>query len=144
MLAGEALSYFPACSVAVAGGLTTGIPDRRPWLTANHHGQTARAPPSSKFEFPLPKHQLITTKRIRVGSCLPTSASGGDVLMPPAPPLPFTNKRIRRGAHRSVAQREAAIREFIDTHNSDPKPFVWVKSADEIVASISRTSGTGD
>lgn len=50
----------------------------------------------------------------------------------------LTNKQIRRGVHTSVAELEAAIREFIDTHNEKPKPFVWTKSADEILASIAR------
>jgi len=50
----------------------------------------------------------------------------------------LTNKQIRRGAHRSVSELEAAIREFIDTHNDSPKPFVWTKSADAILASIAR------
>ena len=39
----------------------------------------------------------------------------------------LTNKRIRRGVFRSVKEREAAIREYIDVHNEDPKPFVWSK-----------------
>jgi transposase len=50
----------------------------------------------------------------------------------------LTNKQLRRGAHRSVAQLEAAIREFIDAHHAMPKPFVWTKTADEILASIAR------
>lgn len=50
----------------------------------------------------------------------------------------LTNKQIRRGVHRSVAELEAAIREFIDAHNENPKPFVWTKSADQILASIAR------
>jgi len=50
----------------------------------------------------------------------------------------LTNKQIRRGVHRSVPQLEAAIREFIEAHNEAPKPFVWTKSADEILASIAR------
>jgi transposase len=50
----------------------------------------------------------------------------------------ITNKRIRRGIFRSVKQLEAAIREFIDVHNEDPKPFLWTKNADEILASIAR------
>jgi hypothetical protein len=33
---------------------------------------------------------------------------------------------------------EAAIREYIDVHNEDPKPFVWTKTADQILASIAR------
>jgi transposase len=50
----------------------------------------------------------------------------------------LTNKQLRRGAHRSVAQLEAAIRAFIDAHHANPKPFVWTKTADEILASMAR------
>ena len=50
----------------------------------------------------------------------------------------LTNKRIRRGVFRSVKELEAAIREYIDAHNEDPKPFVWTKTADQILASIGR------
>src|SRR5262245_42737756 len=50
----------------------------------------------------------------------------------------ITNKRIRRGVFRSVKELEEAIREYIDVHNEDPKPFVWTRTADEILASIAR------
>jgi len=50
----------------------------------------------------------------------------------------LTNKQLLRGAFRSVPQLKAAIQEFIDAHQADPKPFVWTKSADEILASIAR------
>lgn len=50
----------------------------------------------------------------------------------------LTTKQLRRGTHRSVTQLERAIREFIDAHHADPKPFVWTKTADEILASIAR------
>ncbi len=50
----------------------------------------------------------------------------------------LTNKQLRRGAHRSVRALEAAIRNFIDAHNTTGKPFVWTKTADEILASIAR------
>jgi transposase len=50
----------------------------------------------------------------------------------------ITNKRIRRGVFRSVKELEAAIREYIDVHNETPKPFVWIRTADEILASIAR------
>ena len=50
----------------------------------------------------------------------------------------LTNKRIRRGVFRSVKELETAIREYIDVHNEDPKPFVWTKTADQILASIAR------
>jgi transposase len=50
----------------------------------------------------------------------------------------LTEKQIRRGAHRSTAQLQAAITAYIETVNADPKPFVWTKSADDILASIKR------
>ena len=50
----------------------------------------------------------------------------------------LTNKQLRRGVHRSVAQLKVAIREFIAAHHANAKPFVWTKSADEILASIAR------
>ena len=50
----------------------------------------------------------------------------------------LTMKRIRRGSFRSVPQLKAAIQEFIEAHQLNPKPFVWTKSADEILASIAR------
>jgi transposase len=50
----------------------------------------------------------------------------------------LTTKQIRRGAHRSVAELERAIQAFLDVHNEEPKPFVWTKSADDILASIAR------
>src|SRR5262245_27359351 len=50
----------------------------------------------------------------------------------------LTNQQLRRGTHRSVAQLKAAIREFIAAHHANPTPFVWTKSADEILASIAR------
>jgi transposase len=53
----------------------------------------------------------------------------------------LTTKKLRRGAHRSVRQLNADIREWIETWNDDPKPFVWTKTADEILASIARYCG---
>jgi transposase len=50
----------------------------------------------------------------------------------------LTNKKIRRGTFRSVVALERAIKEFIEVHNEQPKPFLWVKSADEILANIAR------
>ena len=50
----------------------------------------------------------------------------------------ITNKRIRRGIFRSVKELEAAIRDYIDVHNEDPNPFVWTRTADDILASIAR------
>ena len=50
----------------------------------------------------------------------------------------LTERQIRRGVHRSVADLQAAIEAFIETHNADPTPFRWTKSADDILASIER------
>jgi len=50
----------------------------------------------------------------------------------------LTSKQLRRGAHRSVRALEAAIHEFIAAHNTTGKPFIWTKTADEILASIAR------
>ena len=50
----------------------------------------------------------------------------------------ITNQRIRRGVFRSVRELETAIREYIEAHNENPKPFIWTKTADQILASIAR------
>jgi len=50
----------------------------------------------------------------------------------------LTQRRLKRGVHRSVLQLEKSIREYIAIANEDPKPFVWVKTADEILARIAR------
>jgi transposase len=50
----------------------------------------------------------------------------------------ITDKKIRRGVYRSVADLKADIAAFIDQHNAQPKPFRWTKSADQILASIER------
>jgi transposase len=50
----------------------------------------------------------------------------------------LTTKKLRRGAHRSVRQLNSDIRAWIDTWNQDPRPFVWTKTADDILDSIAR------
>ena len=50
----------------------------------------------------------------------------------------LTERQIRRGVHRSVEELEAAINAFVDQHNTNPKPFRWVKSADDILAAVER------
>ena len=45
----------------------------------------------------------------------------------------LTQKQIRRGTHRSTRQLEDAIKRFLAIHNEDPKPFIWTKTADEIL-----------
>jgi len=50
----------------------------------------------------------------------------------------LTTKKLRRGAHRSVRALNDDIRTWIDTWNDDPRPFVWTKTADQILDSIAR------
>ena len=50
----------------------------------------------------------------------------------------LTQNYIRRGTHRSTRQLEQAIRQYLEVHNTNPKPFVWSKSAEDILASIER------
>jgi hypothetical protein len=46
----------------------------------------------------------------------------------------LTNRKLRRSAHRSVTELEADVRRWINEWNADPKPFIWTKSADDILA----------
>ena len=50
----------------------------------------------------------------------------------------ITRRRIRRGVFTSVADLQKAIRSYIREHNRNPKPFVWTKPADVILAKLSR------
>jgi transposase len=50
----------------------------------------------------------------------------------------LTRKRIRRGVFRSVQELKAAINDYLDINNEAPKPFVWTKTADQILESIKR------
>jgi len=50
----------------------------------------------------------------------------------------LTERYIRRGTHRSTRQLEQAIKQYLVINNANPKPFRWVKSADDILASVER------
>jgi transposase len=50
----------------------------------------------------------------------------------------LTERQIRRGTHRSTLALEKAIRAYLDINNQDPKPFVWTKSAEDILDSVAR------
>ena len=50
----------------------------------------------------------------------------------------LTNKKLRRGAHRSVRELNTDIRAWIADWNENPRPYVWTKTADQILDSISR------
>ena len=48
----------------------------------------------------------------------------------------LTNRWLRRGTHRSTRQLVASIRTWITNWNDDPKPFIWHKTADEILDNL--------
>jgi len=48
----------------------------------------------------------------------------------------LTTKKLRRGTHTSVRQLNKDIRAWIDTWNNHPRPYVWTKSAEQILTSI--------
>lgn len=48
----------------------------------------------------------------------------------------LTNKKLRRGVHRSVQALERDIRNWIATWNDNPRPYVWTKTADQILESL--------
>jgi transposase len=50
----------------------------------------------------------------------------------------ITTERIRRGIFKSVAELEAAIHDYIQHNNANPQPFVWTKSADDIILKVNR------
>jgi transposase len=50
----------------------------------------------------------------------------------------LTEKQLRRGTHRSTRELVAAIRQYLDVTNEAPRPFVWHKTADQILASVAR------
>jgi transposase len=48
----------------------------------------------------------------------------------------LTTKKLKRGAHRSTRALNHDIKAWIETWNGDPKPYVWTKTADQILESI--------
>lgn len=50
----------------------------------------------------------------------------------------LTDDALRRGSQASTAELEGVIRDYIDASNDAPKPFIWTKSADQILASVAR------
>lgn len=59
----------------------------------------------------------------------------------------LTQRALRRGVHRSVNELEKAVLAYIEASNDDPRPFAWVKTADQIFESLAavcrRTSNSG-
>jgi transposase len=52
----------------------------------------------------------------------------------------ITDKRIRRGVFRSVAELETAITDYLATNNASPKPFLWTASAEKILEKVARAA----
>jgi transposase len=50
----------------------------------------------------------------------------------------LTSKKLQRGTHRSVRALNRDIRAWIETWNDNPRPYVWTKTADQILESIKR------
>lgn len=50
----------------------------------------------------------------------------------------LTEKQLRRGVYRSTRELEQAITRYLEAHNQNPKPFVWTKTANQILDSIAR------
>jgi len=50
----------------------------------------------------------------------------------------LTNEALRRGSHTSTRELVQAIDIYLEATNEDPKPFVWTKTADQILASVAR------
>src|SRR3954454_5585258 len=90
---------------------------------------------SSTHKTPAIQRWLVAHPRF-VLHFTPTSSSGLNLVERWFAEL--TNKLLRRGAHRCVRQLNADIRAWIETWNDDPRPFVWTKTADQILDSIAR------
>ena len=50
----------------------------------------------------------------------------------------LADQKIRRGTHKSVQALEADIRSWIADWNNNPRPFIWTKTAEEILESLAR------
>jgi transposase len=50
----------------------------------------------------------------------------------------LTTKKLQRGTHHSVRDLNKDIRDWIGTWNNDPRPYVWTKTADQILESVKR------
>jgi hypothetical protein len=50
----------------------------------------------------------------------------------------LTNRKLRRSAHRSVRQLTDDLDRWIASWNDDPRPFVWHKTADQILDNLKK------
>jgi len=84
------------------------------------------------------KNWLLKNKRVKL-HFIPTSSSWLNLVERFFGLL--TEKQLRRGVFTSVKELETSITEFITNHNTSPKPFVWTKSAEEILTKVDRARG---
>ena len=90
---------------------------------------------SSTHKTPAIKRWLVAHPRF-VLHFTPTSASWLNLVERWFAEL--TTKSLRRGTHRSVRALNADIRAWIETWNDNPRPYIWTKTADQILESIAR------
>lgn len=95
-------------------------------LVLDNYG-THKAPPIKRWLLKNPRFHLHFT---------PTNASWLNLVESWFSIL--SRRQLKRGVHRSTIALERDIRSFLVGNNEDPKPFVWTKTADEILANLAR------
>ena len=56
----------------------------------------------------------------------------------------LTTKRLRRGVFMSVHELELALHDYVRVHNESPKPFIWTKTATDILQKVTRARKAAD
>ena len=90
---------------------------------------------SSSHKAPLIQHWLLRHPRFHL-HFTPTGGSWLNLVERWFATL--TDKQLRRGVHRSTRELEDAIRRYLTLNNRQPKPFIWTKTADQILESLGR------
>jgi transposase len=50
----------------------------------------------------------------------------------------LTKRRLKRGVFNSIADLQAAINRYLVEYNEAPKPFIWTKDPNEVIATVKR------
>ena len=95
----------------------------------------------SPHKHPAVKNWLARNKRVHM-HFTPTSASWLNMVERFFRDI--TDKRIRRGAFRSVPELVTAIEDYVRYHNQAPKPFIWTAKASDILEKVTRARRTLD
>jgi hypothetical protein len=121
----EQLTFAPLDRKLIAVEMLT--PDERAYVDAYHADTLAKVGPLVEGEVRawLEKHPRFKLH------FTPTSASWLNLVERFFAEI--TSKRIRRGSYSSVDALEGAIYDYLLQHNTKPKPFVWSKSAEDII-----------